>query len=846
MAKVLKLGFAMGGGVSLGTFCAGALSQAIKLSILYATYTDKNNDQQYYDSVEIDVFSGASAGAISLAIMLRALSAQSKDQRDKAIASLVTQYNSEFTELETTSPNRYEALISAQIMEQLQHEVWVERVNLDKLLEPLSIDPNNPHSIRHTGGILNRGTLENLAKSVLNNTPEVDANASPALLAKRVLYAASLTNITPILNDAREELDASKGGSWALSQGGTSFTHRETRVFDFHFQKLTLKQIRESIDVKFPERWVRYHLGRTFDNVIGSLTDKNKESWYRILSTALASGAFPTAFEPVLLERYKHEYGNALWPSQLKDRKEFSFTYVDGGTFNNEPIRDAFKLASFIDAYDERESDRLIMFVDPAVPPLETNLTVPGHKLFMLKNPSIGGDGMIGDIDGIDLERKTSLDRLVSYVKDLAVAIIRQSRSLEGDKIYAVRKQMQLRDDMRDNVLTTHSSSPNEKTFPDITISITILQDMVRQIEATMQQDKEKLLLPSAGLSVFAEAKRICRELTNSYPNIPVPTNKQIDTQINEIIQGTLNSDLGKWFVLLNFIQIDQSMKLSGKSSNTKFIAIGPFKKPEAMTYKEAKMIDLPGSKFSAFGGFMFQPTRELDMNYGKNCALKALKVAGCISTDREPEFDQLDMLRQTQQPEYDAAIAYGVDAALKRLTDMISESNLPFISNIPALVIRYLLNKLINSESIANTYEFRLEVPTKGGEYLKLEFDGRGKVPGIGDKDIKPVDINGKRYLITFADYDETTGKWSGPHVTKDGKLTIDQHRLIDRLYTTIALPDQALIKKMKEEGYAVFKTKLNVVQPGTEQPNVSWHVVSQLTPLHLVLAKLNLTKKT
>ena len=71
MGKELRLGFAMGGGVSLGTFSGAALSEAIKLLILH---------NQQYDKITIDVFSGASAGALTLVLMLRNLSHRTSSQ----------------------------------------------------------------------------------------------------------------------------------------------------------------------------------------------------------------------------------------------------------------------------------------------------------------------------------------------------------------------------------------------------------------------------------------------------------------------------------------------------------------------------------------------------------------------------------------------------------------------------------------------------------------------------------------------------------------------------------------------------------------------------------------------
>jgi len=55
MGTVLRIGFAMGGGNSLGTFNGAALSQALKLLLLRGI--DRNGEP--YERVEVDVFSGA-------------------------------------------------------------------------------------------------------------------------------------------------------------------------------------------------------------------------------------------------------------------------------------------------------------------------------------------------------------------------------------------------------------------------------------------------------------------------------------------------------------------------------------------------------------------------------------------------------------------------------------------------------------------------------------------------------------------------------------------------------------------------------------------------------------------
>src|SRR5690242_4589818 len=123
MARTLRLGFAMGGGVSLGTFSGAALAEAIKLAVLRARYTEQGETARSYDRVVIDAFSGASAGAMALALMLRWCIHQTDEQRSLAEAELEEQFGAEFSGLGAIDPWRRSALITAQVVQDIQQQV---------------------------------------------------------------------------------------------------------------------------------------------------------------------------------------------------------------------------------------------------------------------------------------------------------------------------------------------------------------------------------------------------------------------------------------------------------------------------------------------------------------------------------------------------------------------------------------------------------------------------------------------------------------------------------------------------------------------------------------------------
>ncbi|MEI2622993.1 MAG: hypothetical protein V9G23_03085 [Giesbergeria sp.] len=128
---VLKLAFAMGGGVSAGAFSGGALTEAIKLALLHLAEDPEGCE---YSDVEIDAFSGASAGSISLAMMLRAFAWRHPQEEKKAEANLKALYPKLSSSWSTIPEGLRLKLIAAQVAQDIQWNAWVESVDLDGLL----------------------------------------------------------------------------------------------------------------------------------------------------------------------------------------------------------------------------------------------------------------------------------------------------------------------------------------------------------------------------------------------------------------------------------------------------------------------------------------------------------------------------------------------------------------------------------------------------------------------------------------------------------------------------------------------------------------------------------------
>ncbi|MEL7119003.1 MAG: patatin-like phospholipase family protein [Bacteroidota bacterium] len=432
MGKTLRLTFAMGGGVSLGSFSGAALTETLKKLVLHGQ--DANG--QLYDRIVVDSMSGASAGAIALAILLRCLvdhestvdiicdkfqlienedkssfrlerndtnTKQSKEDFFRIVKGKVESMIDEKEQEDSVTKGRtFEAeqrklvtdqLIAIEVAQILQEVLWVHEVNMRELIREY---PSGDGSTNQENfSLFPRDKISKLTQEYL--CKEIDENCinNAKVLYERVLFACSLTNLLP--TKLTEEVEDIKLDDYPLvretQKALNSKSHKELRVFDFKLCK-NLGLVNEYVD-----NWIE--IGPTEKGLKFSITGEN--AWPKIAATAIACGAFPIAFSPVILKRWKKEFPrhssekkketatdtsstityNSVW--DIPETQSHNFSYVDGGTFNNEPIREAFKLANYIDTNlcnnavtyvmnnehadhpDLNPFDRLVVFVDPIV-----------------------------------------------------------------------------------------------------------------------------------------------------------------------------------------------------------------------------------------------------------------------------------------------------------------------------------------------------------------------------------------------------------------------------------------------------------------------------------------------
>jgi len=98
--------------------------------------------------------------------------------------------------------------------------------------------------------------------------------------------------------------------------------------------------------------------------------------WQAVARAAVASGAFPFAFAPVRLERRLADYRRS---EIYRDAGTRTFTYVDGGMFNNEPVGLAREMVGQLEVEDPAiiGDRRYYVLIDPYVAPAAPEVDLP-------------------------------------------------------------------------------------------------------------------------------------------------------------------------------------------------------------------------------------------------------------------------------------------------------------------------------------------------------------------------------------------------------------------------------------------------------------------------------------
>lgn len=635
MGKTLRVCLAMGGGVSLGSFSGSALTEGLKLLILYG----KDSNKEPYDNVIVDGMSGASAGAIALTIMLKCLI----DYK-----SMMPLYNSNLTDEDLINEiaNDYfdqnpdqarthkniGALKALQLAQKIQYKIWVNEVDSTKLYGKKIKDNYNPNPTE-SFALLDRKLLEDLTKKYLMSSEGTDISRRELLDPKRVIFACSLTNLLPIEIDASYE-NINKLDKNVLKSIGSE-NHSELRVIDFVFD--------QNNTVETDDRWIRFCSNPDQENPTHfNITDK--AAWATISSSALACGAFPIAFEPVVLKRYQKEFGDSGWPKSFREIQEeidlyktknnnifkensffgedgnnkldyqsFNFPYIDGGTFNNEPIREAFKIGTFQDfGRTTNNEERLVLFVDPIVRQEQHH----SFKVSSFSPVKVSGD---------EINFKKELSKLFGNVSNIVGVLANQGSIKEEHKMIDIKENFALRKTIFDYLNVNKDINRNLNIGIISTAFNKVTKNLKGNILSLGTRDPITYFLEEIRKSCIDQSKNnsACLHIK---PQMLYNVKKGIDDgSIDHISQAYDLMKLDSKFDQNAFAQTifkviaDFALNTDGKSEDVYRAAILPIN-------KNLDTIELPGGEIEAFGGFASLNARKYSFEFARLSTLLSLK----------------------------------------------------------------------------------------------------------------------------------------------------------------------------------------------------------------------------
>lgn len=609
--KILKVCLAMGGGVSLGSYSGAALTEALKLLIL----TGQDSDGKPYKSVEVDGMSGASAGSIALAIMMRCLvdykslmnikpildhlklpEGTSKDEVDKHLRSSISkEYKLSLID------HRLDKLVALEIAQVVQKIIWVNTLNSDLLFKTNS---NSDDDFLTQFGLLSRDSAIDAAWNVISpGIIEIDIT-NKKVLSNRALMAFTMANLSPISYGEKRTNQKDVPDLVKNLQNATSINnHNEVRVFDLWF-------LENSNTSEIDDRYITIPDGR-------GRSHNSDRTWAEILASAIASGAFPFGFPPAIITKYRNEYDSGEWPNYKNNNESpipeyLNFAYVDGGTFNNEPIKEAFKLGAFIDfqTYDpdlRKKEDRLILFVDPSVP--------SGNRANQLKSL----DPLL-EVKNNTNRKKPESKKMIDMAMDLVGMVASQGEINEEAKIQTFYKSSMLNESL-------FAYFDSLKVFDiKLLLNTSLLKNAYANLKSSLESRHISVGTRKVSDLVYSKYRKLCyskgagssclniSSIESMYNELSIFVNEdtksspmQVELKLDQIVTeaGCNKAIEVPTFGMSVFLAISEmALNQFGKDFKAERAGIFPVD-------NNLKIEALPGSDIARFAGFASQIARE-------------------------------------------------------------------------------------------------------------------------------------------------------------------------------------------------------------------------------------------
>jgi predicted acylesterase/phospholipase RssA len=435
--KETRIALIMGGGVSLGSFSGGALHQCLELF-----------EEIERGPAKIDVVSGASAGSMTLAVVIYHLF------RGSPLAAV------------------RDAL----------HKSWVREIDFDRL---------RPADLRKhvLPSLLSDRVVRDIADGVLDTREPLEPQPHP-LFAEGLLASFALTNLNGIPARADGQLirQARAGGGAVNGPGSVMADALHTT---FHQDAIRFRLCRRPTDDAYLDGTaVRLRPWRQ-PGPTGAADPEARRAWDLFREAAIASGAFPMAFPPVPIERHRPEL--PLWPDRLAG-DSFPFDYADGGVLRNEPLREAIHLAELQDRRGE-DFERVFILIDPNISGTREVFALPYNQRARLK----GAFESSGDASGWALEAQSYLSRLGGVAGRLVGMLATQATFRDWIKTAHVNSQVEWRGRMIERLLPHLPDAP----APEVLAGVNGLLE-----EVYIERARRAPASPLADVDALSDAQR--------------------------------------------------------------------------------------------------------------------------------------------------------------------------------------------------------------------------------------------------------------------------------------------------------------------------------------------------
>jgi predicted acylesterase/phospholipase RssA len=322
------------------------------------------------------------------------------DKMNKEIASNAIYEKYEVDVITGASAGALTAGLAASIMmnnyDKLDNigEAWVSDVSIDKLLHPGKTN------------LLDSNAVRRIAESKIIKEFKTRASFAPM----KLYIGFTITNLNGF-----DRLLKFENGEESL------YTYfNDSKIFSIEMNEEENKNYLFSLDSNYEH--------------------STPSDWENLQDFAIASGCFPFAFDPILLQRDTREYDFFENLSGRVQRVNNSSYYIDGGTFNNEPIGLAISLGNHIDRGDKKkDSDRIYIFI----------------------NANNSDDGSI--FEKTVIQRYDKPDKLLSR---LLAIVHKQSRSSDYISSLVIDQKIKWRENLYNQIVTiiNEVSLENEST----------------------------------------------------------------------------------------------------------------------------------------------------------------------------------------------------------------------------------------------------------------------------------------------------------------------------------------------------------------------------------------------